>query len=68
MKKRWLSRYIMFLIATANIRPLNFTLLGRISHVTIPSFLIHFGYKNTVFWGYICLVLYVYVKALYGLK
>ena len=29
----------MFPIATANIRPLNFTLRGRISHVTIPSFL-----------------------------
>ena len=42
MKKRWLSRYIMFLIATANIRPLNFTLRSRISHVTIPSFLFLF--------------------------
>ena len=37
-------------------------------YYTIFSFSIHFGYKNTVFWGYICLVLYVYVKALYGLK
>ena len=53
MKKRWLSHYIMFLIATANIRPLNFTLLGRISHVTIPSFLFLFisATKIQVFWG-----------------
>ena len=37
-------------------------------YYTIFSFSIHFGNKNTGFFGYICLVLYVYVKALYGLK
>ena len=69
-KKRWLSHYNNVTHSNSKHTAFEFhpsrPYLAR--YYTIFSFSIHFGYKNTGFLGYICLVLYVYVKALYGLK